>query len=103
MTEQTVSVDQTQGALRAFAGDRAPEGAEFRHLLGKARDAARRGRDAWDVQSTGEKVAVALVLNKPAWLKAMDYSMVEAIERTGSAWLALMPAVVRALRDAGEI
>ncbi|MGO4605850.1 hypothetical protein AB4142_05890 [Variovorax sp. 2RAF20] len=46
---------------------------------------------------------MALVLNKPAWLKAMDYSMVEAIERTGSAWLALMPAVVRALRDAGEI
>lgn len=103
MTEQTVSVDQRQGALRAFGGDRTPEGAEFRHLLGKARDAARGGRDAWSCMSTGEKVAVALLLNKTEWLVAMNYTIVEAIERTGSAWLGLMPAVVRALQDAGEI
>ncbi|HWT18189.1 MAG TPA: hypothetical protein VN280_04690 [Variovorax sp.] len=53
--------------------------------------------------STGEKVAVALLLDEAEWLAAMNYTMVEAIERTGSTWLALMPAVVRALQDAGEI
>ena len=38
--------------------------AEYRHLLGKARDAKLGGHDSWSVQSTGEKVAVALVLNR---------------------------------------
>jgi hypothetical protein len=76
---------------------------EFRHFLGKARDAARGGRNAWSCMSTGEKVAVALVLNKAEWLAVMDYSMAEAIERTGSTWVALMPAVCRELRDAGDI
>ena len=37
---------------------------EYRHLIAKARDAQQGGRDAWAVQSTGEKVAVALVLNR---------------------------------------
>ena len=32
---------------------------EYRHLVGKARDAKRGGRDAWGVMSTGEKVALA--------------------------------------------
>jgi hypothetical protein len=53
--------------------------------------------------STGEKVAVALVLNKADWLARMDYSMAEAIERTGSTWVALMPTVCRELRQAGGI
>lgn len=72
---------------------------EFRHLLGKARDAKRGGKDAWAVQSTGEKIAVALVLNKPDWLASMDYTLAEAIERTGSEWLSLVPKVERTLRD----
>lgn len=76
---------------------------EFRHFLGKARDAARGGCSAWACMSTGEKVAVALVLNKADWLAQMGYSMAEAIERTGSTWVALMPAVCRELRDAGDI
>ncbi|TAL65850.1 MAG: hypothetical protein EPN79_11925 [Burkholderiaceae bacterium] len=75
--------------------------AEMKHLLGKARDAARSGRDAWAVQSTGEKVAVALVLNRADWLTEMGYTIVEAIERSGSEWVELMPAVVRALKDEG--
>jgi hypothetical protein len=37
---------------------------EYEHLLRKARDAKHGGHSAWAVQSTGEKVAVALVLNR---------------------------------------
>lgn len=72
---------------------------ELRHLLSKARDAKRGGRAAWDVQSTGEKVAVALVLNRADWLKAIGYSLAEAIDRTGPEWIAMVPRVERLLRD----
>lgn len=72
---------------------------EYKHLLGKARDAKRGGRDAWSVQSTGEKVAVALVLNRADWLASINYTLAEAIDRTGLEWLALVPRVERALRD----
>ncbi len=41
---------------------------EYRHLLGKAREAKSGGREAWGVQSTGEKLAVALALNRADWL-----------------------------------
>ena len=34
----------------------------FAHLFRKSRDAKQGGHEAWAVQSTGEKVAVALVL-----------------------------------------
>lgn len=71
---------------------------EYNHLLGKARDAKVGGREAWSVQSTGEKVAVALVLNRPDWLAEMDYTLAEAIERTGQEWLPLVPLVARTLR-----
>jgi len=40
----------------------------YEHLLRKSRDASRGGHDAWGVQSTGEKVPVALVLNRAGWL-----------------------------------
>lgn len=72
---------------------------EYRHLLGKARDAKRGGHDSWSVQSTGEKVAVALVLNRADWLASMSYTLAEAIDRVGPEWLALVPRVERALRD----
>ncbi|WP_234265216.1 hypothetical protein [Hydrogenophaga sp. NFH-34] len=72
---------------------------ELNHLLTKARDAARGGRDAWAVQSTGEKVAVALVLNRADWLKSMDYTLAEAIDRTGAEWLSILPTVARKIRD----
>lgn len=74
---------------------------EYTHLLGKARDAQMGGREAWAVQSTGEKVAVALVLNRPDWLAEMDYTLAEAIERTGQEWLPLVPLVARTLREKG--
>ncbi|MBK6906525.1 MAG: hypothetical protein IPH08_05305 [Rhodocyclaceae bacterium] len=73
--------------------------AEFNHLVGKARDAKRGGRDSWSVQSTGEKVAVALVLNRADWLASIDYTLAEAIERTGQEWIALVPAVAKMLSD----
>ena len=31
--------------------------------------------------STGEALAAAIVLNKPAWIKAMGYTLAEAIHR----------------------
>ena len=49
--------------------------------------------------STGEKVAVALALNRAHWLAGMDYKLAEAIERTGAQWLELMPQIVRSLAD----
>jgi hypothetical protein len=71
----------------------------YQHLLGKARDAKRGGHGAWTVQSTGERVAVALVLNRADWLSEMDYSIAEAIERSGPEWVALIPQVARQLAD----
>lgn len=75
------------------------QGHEFRHFLGKAKDAQRGGEEAWSVQSTGEKVAVALVLNRSDWLAKMDYTIPEAIERAGESWVALIPSVARALAN----
>jgi hypothetical protein len=68
----------------------------FKHLLQKCRDAAAGG---WSAQSTGEKLAAALVLNRPDWLAAMDYTMAEAIERVGPQWVALIPQAAKALKD----
>ncbi len=69
----------------------------YEHLLRKSRDAKRGGRDAWGVQSTGEKVAVALVLNRADWLAEIDYTIPEAIERTGADWVAIIPQVAHQL------
>ena len=72
---------------------------EYNHLLRKARDAAKGGRDAWAVQSTGEHVAVALVLNRADWLAGMGYTLADAIKRTVAAWLELVPRVAQQLQD----
>ncbi len=71
----------------------------YQHLLRKALDAKRGGQAAWTVQSTGERVAVALVLNRADWLTEMDYSIAEAIERSGAEWVAVIPQVARQLAD----
>lgn len=73
--------------------------AELNHFLSKARDAKIGGRDAWAVMSTGEKVAVALVLNRADWLASIDYTLAEAIERTGSEWIAMVSQIAKTLRD----
>jgi hypothetical protein len=71
----------------------------YEHLLHKAQDAKRGGRDAWAVQSTGEKVAVALVLNRSDWLSECGYTIAEAIERAGQEWASMIPQVARQLTD----
>ncbi len=72
---------------------------DYTHLLEKARDALECGEDAWRCQSTGERLAVALVLNRADWLASMDYTIAEAIDRIGIEWAALLPAVERALAN----
>ncbi|ADV02224.1 hypothetical protein [Alicycliphilus denitrificans] len=88
-----------QGVVRSATP---PEPSEYQHFLGKAKDALRGGRDAWAVQSTGEKVAVALVLNKPEWLQEMGYTLAEAIDRAGSQWVAMMAQIERDLRELSD-
>ena len=73
----------------------------YEHLPRKARDAKRGGHEAWAVQSTGERVAVALVLNRSDWLAEIDYTIAEAIERSGSDWIALIPQAARQLAEEG--
>ncbi len=72
---------------------------EYKHFLGKARDAKQGGHEAWSVMSTGEKVAVALALNRADWLAEMQYTLAEAINRTGPEWIALLPKVVRTIAE----
>ena len=71
----------------------------YEHLLRKSRDAKRGGQNAWAVQSTGEKAAVALVLNRAEWLAQIGYTIPEAIERSGAEWIAMIPQVARQLAE----
>jgi hypothetical protein len=71
----------------------------YEHLLRKARDAKHGGHDAWAVQSTGEKVAVALVLNRGDWLEEIQYTIAEAIERSGQEWVSILPQVACQLAE----
>lgn len=71
----------------------------YEHLLSKARDAKCGGHNAWAVQSTGEKVAVALVLNHSDWLTESGYTIAEAIDRAGRDWVELIPQIARQLMD----
>jgi len=73
--------------------------AEYRHLLGKCRDARRGGEDAWLAQSTGEQLAVALVLNRADWIAGMGYTLAEAVDRVGPQWCALLLRAQRELAD----
>jgi hypothetical protein len=71
----------------------------YGHLLHKSHDAKRGGHDAWAVQSIGEKLAVALVLNRADWLEEMQYTIAEAIERSGQEWVAIIPQAARQLAE----
>jgi hypothetical protein len=72
---------------------------QYEHLLRKSRDAKHGGHSAWAVQSTGEKVAVALVLNRPEWLAEVDYTIAEAVDRSGAEWVSMIPKVARQLTE----
>lgn len=54
--------------------------------------------DALGPWSTGEKLAVALVLHRVDWLDAMEYSMLEAVDRIGYDWLQASIRVARSRR-----
>jgi hypothetical protein len=73
--------------------------AHYEHLFRKAHDAKRGGHEVWAVQSTGEKVAVALVLNRADWLAEMQYTLAEAIDRSGQDWVSVIPKVARQLTE----
>jgi hypothetical protein len=73
--------------------------AELAHILAKSRDAAAGGIGAL---STGEALAAALVLNRPDWLAAMNYTIAEAMERIGPDWAQLVPAAARQFKRDSE-
>jgi hypothetical protein len=75
------------------------DSADLAHLLGKACDAASSGTSD---MSTGEKLAVALILNRPDWLAAMNCTLAEAMERVGPDWLRLIPAVAQQFKREHE-
>lgn len=70
------------------------------HLLSKASHAHALGRPG--PLSTGEALAVALILDRPDWLAELDYTLAEAIERVGAEWLAAIPEVARQFRRARD-
>lgn len=72
----------------------------YLHLLAKCRHALSGG---WGVLSTSEKLATALVLNRQDWLREMDYTIAEAIERVGANWVAAIPLVAKTLKNNDEI
>lgn len=67
---------------------------ELEHLVSKAQAAAQGG---FGVLSTGEKLAVALILNRSDWLADMDYTIADAMNRVGPDWVSLIPAAARVL------
>jgi hypothetical protein len=69
------------------------------HLVGKALDAATGGLGAL---STGEQLAVALILNRPDWIVEMGYTLAEAIDRVEPQWLSLIPQAARAVATANQ-
>lgn len=73
--------------------------ARYEHLLRKSQEAKRAGHEGWAVQSTGERAAVALVLNHADWLAELDYSIAEAMERSGPEWVAIIPQVARQIAE----
>lgn len=77
--------------------ENAADDAEHQHLLSKTRDAVTGGRSAWSMQSTGERLAVALALNHFDWLQSMDYTIAEAIERIGPRWAGMIPDIAKIL------
>jgi hypothetical protein len=74
---------------------------QFRHFLGKALQAAEFGKQAWGPMSTGEKVSIALALDRADWLAAMGYDIPNAIDLAGD-WVPLVPHVFRELKNQRE-
>jgi hypothetical protein len=67
--------------------------AQLAHLVGKCEDAKNGG---YGVLSTGEKLAAAIVLNRPDWIAAEGYTLAEAIDRVAE-WAPLFLTAQRVL------
>lgn len=83
-----------------MSAEQAPTDYVLEQIIEKSR-AARDGH--FNMLSKGEKLAAALVLNRPDWLADMDYTIVEAIERVGRSWMARMPEAARVLTEEAEL
>jgi hypothetical protein len=70
---------------------------EYAHLLRKCREA--KMMNDYHVLSTGERLAAAIVLNKPHWLQEQGYTLAEAFDRIGPTW---WPLLLRAQRDISD-
>lgn len=68
---------------------------DLQQIIDKSRE-ARNGE--FRLLSTGEQIAAALVLNRPDLLAHTGFTLAEAIDRLGVAWLALIPTAERVLR-----
>jgi len=53
------------------------------------------GERALGVFSTGERLAVALVLDRKDWLEEWRYTMLDAVDRLGTEWFRAALAVQR--------
>lgn len=69
---------------------------KLEHLMEKVREAADCGIG---VMSTGEALSAALVLNRPDWLKAMGYTIAEALDRIDESTIALLRRAERAWQE----
>lgn len=69
---------------------------QLQHIFEKSRAAKFGG---FNSLSTGEKLAAALVLNRPDWLEAMGYTIAEAIDRLDPGWVERLRPVERMLMD----
>lgn len=73
------------------------------HLYSMAWVAAVKGRRSWSTQSTEEKIAVAIALNRPDWLNAVGFTLAQAVASMESSWIAMMPVLVERLqKDLGR-
>lgn len=66
-------------------------------LTMKARDALETGSTGY--MSTGEALAVALVLNRIDWLSDMGYTIAQALGRIDDDWIQAVPAAARLVNE----
>lgn len=64
---------------------------------------AKRARGGgYSVMSLGEKLAAALILNRPDWIIALDYTLADALDRVGQDWVRLIPTASQHVERAAE-
>ena len=68
-------------------------------LLNKSRRAIESNRAGWALQPVGERLAIALVLNRADWLEDLGYTIADAIELAGKEWVSVIPRVARQITN----